>query len=271
MGRVLLRTFAECHKIRAVKIGKSNARKTGGRVEFPNEWVRPASFVRLILLDTDWHRGYIFLHERYFRLCSRVCYRHCVGDAFVDCARGHGLGGASWLAQPCRNAARVHGINGGRRHFYRACHRRADLRQAALDAQPHRACGTNRALYLRGAFRGLRGCLCRTISRAWRHPWRGRWSCRSFCGLSMAHRPRESAQGSRYCHRASRRRYRDRRWPFYRFPVLITVLILILILGSLAKSRSSSDAGVSSNPIIHLLRFCISATISPLRARRIFL
>src|ERR1700683_2550113 len=83
--------------------GKSNARKTGERVEFPNERVRLAFFVGPILLDTHRHRGYTSWHERSFRLRSRVCYRHCVGDAFYDGAGGHGLGGAPRLAESCRN------------------------------------------------------------------------------------------------------------------------------------------------------------------------
>jgi hypothetical protein len=167
----------------------------------PKECVR-LTFVHLILLDTDWHRGYISLHEHHFHSASRVCYRHCVGHAFFDCAGGHGLGSASWLAESCRNAGRVHGIDHCRRHFHCACHRRDYYGQAALDAQSHSARGIDRPLYLRGAFRGLRWRICWTISSAWRHPWRGRWTCRSFRWLSVAHRPCESAQGSRYCHRA---------------------------------------------------------------------
>jgi hypothetical protein len=174
-------------------------------------------FVRFLFLDTLWHRGYISLYERNFRFRSCFRYRHRVRNAFFDCAGGHSLGGTPRLAQLGRHTACVHGLNRRCCDIHRACHRRADYGQATLDAQPHRASGINRPLYLRRSFRGLHWRVCWTISRARRHSrccWRPR---RGFRWPSVAHRPCEGAQGARLCHCAHRRRHCDRRRPIYRF------------------------------------------------------
>jgi hypothetical protein len=138
--------------------------------------------ISLLLLDTHWHRGYISLHECHFRFRSLLRYRNRIWDARFDCACGHGLGSAPRLAQPCRDPACVHGLNRRCCHLHSARDCRAHHRQAALNAQPHRAPGTYRPFYLRSSFRCLRWRICWTDSSVRRRSRRGRGIAGAFAG-----------------------------------------------------------------------------------------